>query len=256
MKLIRQARPLLQRCAGVPVLRWPLRQNLTFLARLFQTDKWGVHRYTPHYQRHFKPFRNRRINLLEIGVGGWEDPRRGGKSLRMWKAFFPRGRVFAIDVFDKAPLQEYRITIFRGSQNDPEFLTWVADRIGRIDLIVDDGSHINEHVLTAFQTLFPRLAAGGIYAIEDLQTSYWPEFGGSNDPDATKTSMAMLKRLVDGVNWEEFRNREPAPFDRHIKGLHFYHNLAFVHKGCNEEGTTRDQTHRVERTPALASSAH
>ena len=37
----------------------------------FNSDKWNSHWYTQHYQRYFQPFKNRRLNLLEIGVGGY-----------------------------------------------------------------------------------------------------------------------------------------------------------------------------------------
>jgi len=45
--------------------------------------------------------------------------------------------------------------------------------------ILEDGSHAFDHQILTFRTLFPHLKSGGIYACEDLCTSYWePEFGG------------------------------------------------------------------------------
>jgi hypothetical protein len=223
------------------------RHDLSRLAELYGTDKWGLHRYTTHYQTHFSHLRSRSFNLLEIGVGGHDAPDIGGASLRMWKAFFPRANIYAIDIFDKSGLQEPRISIFKGSAADTVFLRSLVERIGRIDVVIDDGSHINEHVRVAFETLFPLLPDGAIYAIEDLQTSYWPPFGGSEDPLESETSMAMLKRLADGLNWEEFSHRASQPFDAQIVSVHFYHNLAFIYKGQNNEGTNKDMTHTVHR---------
>ena len=231
---------------------WGQRNDLPALARHFDTDKWGERWYAVHYQRHLAHLKHRRFNLLEIGVGGHEAPDQGGASLRMWKAFFPAAQIYGIDLFDKSALEERRIKIFRGSQADPEFLRWVANRIGRIDVVIDDGSHINEHVIVSFKTLFPLLPDGGIYAIEDLCTSYWPEFGGRDDPAAANTGMGMLKQLVDGINWEEYRVRAPGTFDRMITSVHFYHNLAFVCKGRNEEGSNKDDTHKVHLTSVAA----
>jgi hypothetical protein len=233
-----------------------LRKNLPALAMLHGTDKWGLHWYARHYQHHFSPLRRKRFNLLEIGVGGHHAPDRGGASLRMWKSFFPRAHIYAIDIFDKSALQEPRITIFQGSQDDPDFLRRIAREIGTIDVIVDDGSHVNQHVMTAFETLFPLLADGGIYALEDLQTAYWPEFGGTEDTSTQTTSISMLKQLVDGLNWEEFSEREPRQLDSCITSLHFYHNLAFVYKGRNQEGTNKSASHIVHSTvqPLAANS--
>ena len=63
--------------------------DLNKLAHIYKTDKWGEHSYTPHYKTHLKKYRLKKINLLEIGVGGYEDPQAGGFSLRMWKKYLP-----------------------------------------------------------------------------------------------------------------------------------------------------------------------
>ncbi len=183
---------------------------------------------------------------MEIGVGGYDSPISGGQSLRMWKYYFPRSQIYSLDIYDKSLLEESRIKIFRGSQNDPAFLKQVVDEIGSPDIIIDDGSHINEHMLTSFNTLFPLLAENGIYAIEDLQTSYWPEYGGdSYNLSASGTIMSFLRDRVDGLNYEEIAKKGyvPSYMDRHIVAMHFYHNLAFIYKGRNNEGSTYVQKH-------------
>lgn len=217
-------------------VRWR-RRDLVFLARHFGTDKWGRHWYARHYERHLAPFRKRAITLLEIGVGGYEDPRAGGESLRMWKAYFPRARVFGLDLYDKSALQEDRIRIFQGSQDDPAVIERLVAETGPLDVVIDDGSHQNAHVLRSFDLLFPHLREGGIYAAEDLQTSYWPKFGGSLDPDARDTSMAAFKRLADGLNHAERIRYQPTFLDRNVRAVHFYHNLVFVERGPNDEGS-------------------
>ncbi len=62
---------------------WYYSSNLDKLGELYGTDKSGDHFYTPHYQHHFKKFRFKKINLLELGVGGYHKPEVGGNSLRM-----------------------------------------------------------------------------------------------------------------------------------------------------------------------------
>ena len=215
--------------------------DLDKLGKIYGTDKAGNHSYTTHYQLHFSPFRDRKINLLEIGVGGYDKPFSGGKSLRMWKKYFHSGNIYSIDIYDKSALQEERIKIFQGSQVDKEFLDKVCAEIGEIDIIIDDGSHINEHVIETFKILFPKLKNGGIYVVEDTSTSYWPDYGG----DAIKfdnpgTSMNFFKGLTDSLNYVDFLNPEykPTYFDRNIISLHFYHNLIFIYKGNNEESPT------------------
>lgn len=82
------------------------------------------------------------------------------------------------------------------------------------------------------------LKMGGIYAIEDLQTSYWKStFGGSStELSSSKTSMGFLKSLADCVNHAEFDipGYQPTYLDKTITSISFYHNLAFVYKGNND----------------------
>lgn len=211
----------------------------------------GGHMYARHYEHHFRHFRHLdNITILEIGVGGYEDPHMGGESLRMWKEYFPKAKIVSLDFYDKTPLQEDRIRIYQGSQDDPELLQRIYQECGGFDIIIDDGSHCNKHVIASFNILFPLLKLGGIYAIEDLQTSYWSQtFGGSSlELNSLSTSMGFLKSLVDGLNHAEFDllNYQPTYFDKHITSIHFYHNLAFVYKGENDEGSNViGENHRI-----------
>ena len=209
-------------------------------AAAYGTDKWGGHWYARHYHRHLRHLRVRQFVLVEIGIGGYDDPNSGGESLRMWKRFFPRAHIVGVDIADKSPLREGRISIFQGDQSDPQFLREVVQQTGRPLVVVDDGSHVPRHVRASFEVLFPLLQDGGLYCIEDLQTSYWPAWGGSVDRDDPTTSMAMVKALVDGLNYEEFLDdHHPSYSDRHVVAVHAYHNLVIIEKGTNAEGTNK-----------------
>lgn len=223
--------------------------NLTKLAIIYNTDKWGEHAYTPHYMTHLKKFRHKRINLFEIGVGGYEHPLQGGYSLLMWKKYFPFGKIYSMDIYDKSALQERRIKIFQGSQVDFELMDRIVKEIGTLDIIIDDGSHINEHVIQTFEFLFPKLKDGGVYVIEDTQTSYWNDFGGtSEDLKAPHTMMNFFKNLTDCLNHQEFikPNYQPSYYDQKIVAIHFYHNLIFIEKGNNTEASYKDLRHKME----------
>ncbi|GAB7042965.1 MULTISPECIES: class I SAM-dependent methyltransferase [Catenuloplanes] len=217
----------------------PYRGDLSALALRFGSDKWGGHWYTPHYERHLGGFRDQPVTVLEIGIGGYHEPDAGGASLRMWKHYFGRGLVYGLDVYDKSVLDEPRLTTVRGDQADPDFLDDLARRYGPFDIVIDDGSHVSSHVITAFHALFPHVRPGGMYVVEDLHTSYWPEWGGNGtDLADPATSVGFLKTLVDGLHHRDRIHEhtyEPSYADRHVTGLHLYHNLAFVEKGRNTE---------------------
>lgn len=209
--------------------------DLSALAHLYRTDKWGQHFYTQHYQRYFSAWRGRRLRLLEIGVGGYSALDKGGGSLRMWSRYFPRAEIVGIDLYDKTHLSERRITVLQCDQTDTRRLQAISERYGPFDIIIDDGSHLNEHVIRSFELLFPLLKSPGFYAIEDLQTAYWPSWGGVPG----SSSMDYLRNLVDGLN---FRERpfggEPTYLERNIVEVAFFHNLCIVAKGDNDEPPT------------------
>jgi hypothetical protein len=211
--------------------------NLASLALAYGTDKEGLHSYCRHYQHHFFKIRKKKLNILEIGIGGYEDPNEGGASLRMWKRYFPKSKIYGIDIYDKSFHDDGRIRTYKGSQIDEVFLKRIVDEIGKIDIVIDDGSHLNEHVISTFKILFPLISKNAIYAIEDLQTSYWTNhanvnWGGSKDLEAPHTSMNFLKTLVDCPNHKDFEIElyQPTYFDQNITSVHFYSKLAFIYK--------------------------
>jgi capsular polysaccharide biosynthesis protein len=213
--------------------------SLVEMALRHQTDKQGAHNYAARYETHFGPMRNKSLRVLEIGIGGYDDPRAGGQSLRMWKEFFPKALIVGIDYYAKTFLMEDRIVTCQGSQDNTNFLRSISDQYGPFDIIIDDGSHMNRHVLASFHCLFPLLKVDGIYAIEDTQTSYWTKVfeGSSLDLNASTTTMGFTKGLIDGLNHMEIERPGyiPSYYDRAISSVHFYHNQVFIYKGGNYE---------------------
>lgn len=192
------------------------------------TDKLWAHRYDGEYERHFDPRRGDRFNLLEIGVGGYASPGRGGESLRVWRDYFPHATVTGVDIEDKSFCDEPpRVMTAIADQSRPEDLIAVHESRGPFSVVIDDGSHIQNHIYTSFVTLFPLLLPGGIYVIEDLETAYRPTHGG--DPDRPPT-IGLIQRLIDGLHWKFWKGRGPTPIDRMVKSVHVSHELAFIYK--------------------------
>jgi hypothetical protein len=141
------------------------RVDLDIIGALENADKSSCVRlswdYLRHYEAALEGFRHLPINVLEIGVAG-------GPSMRIWKWFFSRAQITGIDIDPTCVVhRQDRINIEIGSQTDPEFLDRVcADRPPTV--IVDDGSHIMEHMIFSFEHLFPKLLPGGVYIIEDF----------------------------------------------------------------------------------------
>ena len=129
---------------------------------LHGTDKSSLgHGYLRQYERLFGHLRNEPINILEIGVGG-------GESIRMWSEYFPRSVVVGID-FHKGCLLHagQRRIVEIGAIDDVAFL----QRLGvlyRPTIVIDNGSHRADHIILAFQHLYPLMQQGGYYVVECL----------------------------------------------------------------------------------------
>jgi hypothetical protein len=209
---------------------------LTRLAIKHGTDKWGLHFYTPVYHSFLWRMRRLPVRLLEIGIGGYNMQSVGGSSLSMWAEYFPEGRIVGVDVADKKLDLGPRVEIRRGSQDDPEFLARVCDELGPFDIIVDDGSHVPQHVASSFGVLFPRLRNGGFYMIEDVQTTFWPQFGGSALGGATmRLAMATLENLHHAEIKVAHPTRHTDDVSASIAAFHAFHNLFVIEKGDNTE---------------------
>lgn len=235
------------------LLGWWYRNDLNCLARVFGTDKWGSHWYTQHYQRYFAPLKGKRLNILEIGVGGYGRSEAGGGSLRMWKAYFRKSRIVGIDLYDKTHLSEHRIDIRQCNQTDAEALFRLSREYGGFDIIIDDGSHLNEDVVKSFRLLFRMLRENGIYVVEDTQTAYWPSWGGGiRSPHSL---IEFFKGLVDSLNHAEYpiANYESDYFDRNVVEIAFFHNLVVIRKGKNDEKTNLPEL--LQRELAVTQSA-
>lgn len=208
------------------VIAIPFQRSLTGLANVYWSDKASRHNYTPHYQRHLGHLRRKPIKLLEIGIGGYEEPTRGGASLRMWRDYFRRGEIHGLDIHEKR-IDVRRIRTHQGDQSDKKFLDDFSRRWGPFDVIIDDGSHMNAHVQISFDALFiEHLKPGGMYAIEDMATAYDPEYGGG-DPGQPGTSVELVKRLVDDVNRTSWSTNGLA---LPVAAVHVYEQLALIEK--------------------------
>jgi demethylmacrocin O-methyltransferase len=223
---------LFKRCA---TLAGRLGADLDLLAALCGTDKFGEHEYTPVYRELMRAARRKPVRLLEIGVGGFAEAP-GGESLLMWASYFPRGRICGVDVQDKTFLSAGRVRVFQCSQVDAPRLGALAAEHGPFDFVIDDGSHQNAQQIETFRILWPHLRDGGAYIVEDVQTSYWPSYGGGplGTPGHAHSAMRWFKDFADSVNLPEFLQPAPAGLDAGVGSIAFHHNLIVVRKDLSE----------------------
>jgi cephalosporin hydroxylase len=182
--------------------------------------------YIDLYERIFAQFVGRRPRILEIGI-------QHGGSLQLWKEFFQGDvELFGIDILPECKrFEEENIHVLFGDQSDPKFLADASKRIGRVDIIIDDGSHIPRHQIAAFESLFyNNLKDDGYYIVEDCVTSYWPEYGGGLKRRGTFVEYS--KDLCDSLNaWAVRRKNLPiTDATLWIKRITFEYSLVVFEK--------------------------
>jgi hypothetical protein len=208
---------------------------LSELAIRHGTDKFGEHLYTPEYHRILASRRDQPLRLLEIGVGGYGNPRAGGQSLRMWAEYFPKARIVGLDLFPKSLDLPPNATIVECAQADEDALDRMWSEHGPFDVIIDDGSHQASDVVLTFNHLYPRMAPAGLYIVEDTQTAFWPEYGGA--PLGTGTIMELAHRVALAMHKQEMEVVGPAlaslPFGEVTASVRVLRNLLVFERGVN-----------------------
>jgi hypothetical protein len=184
------------------------------------TDKFE-HGYLRHYASRFGYLRHVPITLLEIGTFR-------GESVRMWREFFdnPLTKIVGIDHKPEwLPGPDDGITVEVGRQENPDFQADFGRRHGPFDIVIDDGGHKAHQHLISLGALWPFVAPGGWYVIEDCHSLFnpcWTQPGEPTMLDWIRTNGQSV--LVGGHDVIEV----------HIVGGNWCDGLIFLRKRTNE----------------------
>ncbi|WP_319773579.1 class I SAM-dependent methyltransferase [Breoghania sp.] len=188
----------------------------------YRLHKW-LH-YFDIYERHFSRFVDKKPTILEIGVAG-------GGSLKMWQNYFGEGaNIIGIDI--KPECKQYEgenIEIFIGSQDDEELLNSICAKYPKIDIVLDDGSHMMRHMKKSFEVLYPRVSDNGVYVVEDTHTCYWNEYEGGLGVPGSFIEFAKAK--IDEINAVHSREAvQVTDFTRRTDSICFYDSVVVFEK--------------------------
>lgn len=137
-------------------------------------------------------------NILELGIFT------GGSAVFFYKLYQPQNLV-CVDYMPKpAPALERFIrdnkienikTYYATDQADKPRLHQIIESefSGPLDLVIDDASHFYEQSRASFEAIFPYLAPGGIYVVEDWS---WAHNAGADQPDHMWANMTALTNLI------------------------------------------------------------
>lgn len=197
------------------------------------TDKSTMtHCYLDTYEHYLGHLKDKEFVLLEIGCAA-------ANSIRMWREFFPKAKVFTIDI--NPDCATYTDGVFIGSQTDTAFLDKLISDIGIPDVIISDGSHVGDEEVITFKHLFPKMNPDGIYVLEDTHTLYNSHYSGEFEGNGRTKAYNFFTDLVchvdvagramcgsqeTAINWP--MNDPPVPeYSRMLKSIFFHPSLWF-----------------------------
>lgn len=161
--------------------------DLCVLAEKYGVDKCPKinHTYTPRYHDLLNELRPSTTCVLEIGIGNIPlmsnivgNSYKPGASLRMWRDYFPNAQIIGCDIVKSVLFNdEDRIHTFFVDQSLKSSLKNLMRNVysiaERVDIIIDDGSHMEVHQRTSFRLLWDYVRPnGGIYIIEDISVNF------------------------------------------------------------------------------------
>jgi hypothetical protein len=148
-------------------------------------------KYFDVYENLLRKFCNKDITFVEIGV-------QNGGSLEIWKKYFSKkSRIIGIDLNPKCKqFEKDNIEIHIGSQSDENFWKCFFDKVGPVDVVLDDGGHTNnQQIMTAINCI-PNINNDGMLIVEDTHASYMKKF---NNP-SRHSFINFAKKQIDDIN--------------------------------------------------------
>lgn len=158
--------------------------DLCLLFEKYGSDKCDqvYHTYSRFYHALLLKKRNSVQNFLEIGIGTRAlmvpivgNEYKEGASLKAWRDFFPNATVYGLDIDTSVLFEDDRIKCYSVDQSqetslkETTYKIFQEHAINSFDVIVDDGSHILEHMLLSLNIMSKFLSNDGIYIVEDIK---------------------------------------------------------------------------------------
>lgn len=178
-------------------------------------------KYFDVYDKTFERFKNKKITFVEVGV-------LNGGSLEIWKKYFhPDSRIIGIDLNPECKkFEKNGIEIFIGDQADEKFWEDFYNRVGKIDILLDDGGHTNlQQIVTTIKSI-KNINDDGLLIVEDTHSSYMPKFGNPSK----YSFMNFTKKLIDDLNYKfpNLGNFEKS-YNDYIYSITFFESFVIFH---------------------------
>ena len=133
------------------------------------------HGYSEFYEKHLNIFKNKKINILEIGSFA-------GASASSFVKYFPLSTVYCLDInltnfkFISKNIKVFGLDVSKKSMINKFYQKIkISQETEHFDIIIDDGSHKLSDIIISLNIFFRNLKSGGFYVLEDFKfPNYYP----------------------------------------------------------------------------------
>ena len=162
----------------------------SFMKSKYSCIKWS--NYFGIYDELFKKYKNKKITFVEIGIFS-------GGSLFMWRNYFGKNaRIIGIDLNPQSKkFEKYGFEIFIGDQSSSLFWKNFFKKVGKVDVVLDDGGHTNYQQIITTNQCVPMIKDGGKMIVEDVHTSFI-KYNWYNP--SKRSFINYSKKIVEDIN--------------------------------------------------------
>ena len=148
-------------------------------ANIFKHTQKSGHGYSSYYEKKLEKFKDKKINILELGSYA-------GASAAAFVKYLPNSKVYCFDVnISNFKYKSKKIDVFGVDVNNKKKIEKILkkifseQKIDAFDLIIDDGSHFLSDILNSLKFFFKYLKNNGLYVIEDYMHPNYYEFNNN-----------------------------------------------------------------------------
>ena len=158
----------------------------------------------------------------------------------MWRKFFgPKARIIGIDLNpDAREWEKHGFEIYIGDQSSNTFWTELFEKIGKVDVVIDDGGHTNRQQIVTSHYAIQNINDGGLLIVEDVHTNYFREFGNPS----RYSFVNFAHRIVDGVNSRSYSLRRTySQYSSRVYSVSFFESMVVFQidsRLCNQSVPT------------------
>ena len=168
-------------------------------ANVFKLNQQPGHGYSIYYEKKLEPYKNRDLNILEIGSYA-------GASAAAFIKYLPKSKVYCFDVnISNFKYKSKNINVYGIDINNTKKIVKTLNKIfseqnfNQFDLIIDDGSHNLSDILMSFKFFFKYVKNKGLFIIEDYKHPNYYKYNRNIDH-------LLVDQIFESLNSKKFFN--------------------------------------------------